>query len=88
LDRAIADHESALAISEKALGPDHPDVAATLTIVAGLYQAQGRIAEAEPLFKRALAIQEKVSKALGRPPSKPTCDSVEIKLSTGHTICR
>ena len=49
----------ALAIREKALGPDHPDVAASLNNLATLYIDQGRYAEAEPLLKRALAIREK-----------------------------
>ena len=49
----------ALAISEKALGPEHPDVASTSEQPRGALQAQGRYAEAEPLHKRALAIGEK-----------------------------
>ena len=42
------------------LGPEHPDTATTLNNLAGLYQAQGAYAQAEPLYKRALAIREKV----------------------------
>ena len=49
----------ALAIDEKALGPEHPDTAATLNSLAELYNKQGRYAEAEPLYRRALAINEK-----------------------------
>jgi tetratricopeptide (TPR) repeat protein len=52
-------YKRALEIREKALGPDHPDVAQSLNGLAELYRAQGRYAEAEPLFKRALAIFEK-----------------------------
>ena len=52
-------YKRALAIREKALGPDHPDVAKALNNLAVLYQKQGRYAEAEPLYKRALAIREK-----------------------------
>jgi tetratricopeptide (TPR) repeat protein len=48
-----------LAIREKALGANHPDVAASLNNLAELYQAQGRYAEDEPLYKRSLAIKEK-----------------------------
>ena len=48
-----------LAIYEKALGPDHPDVAASLSHLANLYYAQGRYRESEPLYKRALSIAEK-----------------------------
>ena len=55
-------YKRALAIHEKALGPDHPDVATALNNLAELYRYQGRYAEAEPLYKRSLAI---VEKALG-----------------------
>ena len=47
-------------IKEKALGPEHPDVALGLNNLALLYYGQGRYAEAEPLYKRALEILEKV----------------------------
>ncbi len=40
------------------LGPEHPDVAIILNNLAVLYRAQGKYAEAEPLYKRALAIRE------------------------------
>jgi hypothetical protein len=49
-----------LAIREKALGPDHPDVATSLDMLAILYKRQGRYADAEPLHKRSLAIGEKI----------------------------
>ncbi len=48
-----------LAIWEKALGPDHPDVATSLNNLAALYHNQGKYAEAEPLYIRSLAIREK-----------------------------
>ncbi len=40
-------------------GADHPDFATDLNNVAELYRAQGDYAEAEPLYKRSLAIREK-----------------------------
>ena len=46
-------------ILETALGPAHPEVATILTNLALLYQDQGQYAAAEPLYKRALAIEEK-----------------------------
>ena len=52
-------YQRALAIDEKALGPEHPDVATDLNNLALLYQGQGKYTEAEPLHKRALAIWEK-----------------------------
>ncbi len=50
-----------LAAREQAheFGPDHPDVATSLNGLAEVYRAQGRYAEAEPLYKRALTNQEK-----------------------------
>jgi tetratricopeptide (TPR) repeat protein len=53
----------ALAIYEKALGPDHPKVAETLENLIALYRGENRTAEAEPLDRRALAIREKANKA-------------------------
>ena len=47
-----------MAIREKALGFDHPDVAQSLNNLATLYGDQGKYTEAEPLYKRALKIQE------------------------------
>ena len=48
----------ALAIDEKSYGPDHPNVAIRLNNLAELLQATNRLAEAEPLMRRALAIDE------------------------------
>src|SRR5438552_1919624 len=56
---AIPLAEQSLAIREKALGPDHPNTAASLNNLAGLYQSQGAYRKAEPLYVRALAILEK-----------------------------
>lgn len=44
---------------EKALGPEHPDVAQVLNNLASLYQKQARYSEAELRYQRALAIREK-----------------------------
>ena len=54
--------QRALAILEKALGPEHPDVATSLNNLALLYYGQGRYADAEPHFQRALAILEKATR--------------------------
>src|SRR5262245_42400146 len=45
----------ALAIREKALGADHPNTATSFNNLAALYESQGKYAEAEQLYKRALA---------------------------------
>jgi tetratricopeptide (TPR) repeat protein len=51
--------QRALAIRERVLGPDHPDVAESLNNLAALYYHQGKYTEAGPLSHRALAITEK-----------------------------
>jgi tetratricopeptide (TPR) repeat protein len=69
---------------QKTLGPNHPDVAVLLGNLAGLNRAQGRYADAEPLFKRALKIREK---ALG--PDHPEVavslnDLADLYRAQGH----
>ena len=49
-----------LAIVEKSLGKNHPDVATRLNNLAVLYKQQSKYREAEPLYQRSLAIREKV----------------------------
>ena len=41
---------------EKQLGESHPSVASSLNNLALLYKSQGKYAEAEPLYQRAIAI--------------------------------
>jgi tetratricopeptide (TPR) repeat protein len=53
----------ALAIKEKIVGTNDPDVATILNNLGGLYAKQGRYVDAESLYKRSLEIREK---ALGR----------------------
>ena len=48
--------ERALAIAEKALGPDHPDVALGLNNLASVHLAEKRPGEALPLLERARII--------------------------------
>jgi tetratricopeptide (TPR) repeat protein len=49
-------YQRSLAIREKALGPEHPDVAQSLNNLAALYKAQGQYAKAEAMKARAKAI--------------------------------
>jgi CHAT domain-containing protein/tetratricopeptide (TPR) repeat protein len=58
-DAAIPMALRSLAIREKALGPNHPAVAASLNNLALLYNSRGEYGRAEPLYQRALAISEK-----------------------------
>jgi tetratricopeptide (TPR) repeat protein len=67
----------ALAIREKALGPEHPDVALSLNNLAIVYERQGRYGEAEAAHARALPILEK---ALG--PEHPHVASSLSGLAT------
>jgi Flp pilus assembly protein TadD len=48
-----------LEILERQLGADHPDVAASLNNLAGLYDSQGRYSAAEPLYGQSLEILER-----------------------------
>ena len=50
-------YKRSLAIREKALGPDHPDVATSLENMARLYRATKREKEAEELEARAARIR-------------------------------
>jgi hypothetical protein len=50
-------HKRALAIREKTLGPDHPDVAISLGNLAALYREMARTKEAEVLEERAARIR-------------------------------
>src|ERR1700683_3279757 len=52
---AIPLAQRALAILEKAFGPDHPDVAQSLNNLAELYDTQGRYADALPLVRRTIS---------------------------------
>jgi tetratricopeptide (TPR) repeat protein len=50
--------QRALAIRERVLGPDHPDIFVTRTMLLLIYWAHGRHTEAEPLLQRALDFYE------------------------------
>jgi hypothetical protein len=55
----------ALAIWEKSLGPDHPDVAIGLNNLANLLKDTNLLGEAEPLMRRQLEIFLKFTKTTG-----------------------
>ncbi|HXC27901.1 MAG TPA: tetratricopeptide repeat protein [Stellaceae bacterium] len=60
---ALPPAKEALAIREKALGPDDLNLAVSLNNLADTYRMLGRYAEAEPLFKRSLSVYEKAGAA-------------------------
>ena len=84
---AIPLAQRTLTIREKALGPDHPDVAVALNNLAELYRVQGRYADAEPLYKRALAIREK---ALGpdHPDVAQSLNNLAVLYDKPGSLCR
>ncbi|MBV9103452.1 MAG: tetratricopeptide repeat protein [Candidatus Eremiobacteraeota bacterium] len=51
--------ERGSAILERALGPEHLDVARSLNSLGNVYWNEGHLPEAESIFSRALAIREK-----------------------------
>ncbi len=55
---AVKQTKAALSLAE-AFAPDDPRLATTLNNLGEFYRAQGKYTEAEPLYKRALAIYEK-----------------------------
>jgi tetratricopeptide (TPR) repeat protein len=69
-DEAIRLHEQALALREHILGPEHPDVATTLSNLGLVVGDTGDYAKAQELHERALAIRER---ALG--PDHPNVAS-------------
>jgi tetratricopeptide (TPR) repeat protein len=71
----------ALAGRQKALGPEHPDVALSLCSLAELYQHEGRYAEAEPLYKQAVTISQN---ALG--PAHPNTAYESQKLGSMYYV--
>jgi len=57
-------------MQRKTLEPDHPQLARTLSDLGYVYYILGRYMEAEPLYRRALAILEKAGKTHNlMPPS-------------------
>jgi CHAT domain-containing protein/Tfp pilus assembly protein PilF len=55
-ESAILVVQRALAIRERVLGQDHPDVGLTLSRLGELYEAAGEYARAERLYERAISI--------------------------------
>jgi Tfp pilus assembly protein PilF len=70
-------YKRALAITEKAKGTSHPDVAPTLANLAIVHELQGKYGEAEGLYKRALAITEK-AKGTSHPDVAPTLNNLAL----------
>jgi eukaryotic-like serine/threonine-protein kinase len=80
-EEAKALHERSLAIKEKALGPDHLDVADSLNNLAIAHATEGSLEEAKGLLERALAIRER---ALG--PRHPDIAATVNNLANVHQV--
>ena len=78
-------YRRALAIQERALGPEHPALANTLNNLAAMLDQQGKFSESEPLQRRALAILEK---ALGplHPDTAATLTTLAVSLDRQNKI--
>jgi tetratricopeptide (TPR) repeat protein/predicted Ser/Thr protein kinase len=72
---AQREYQQALALREKALGPEHPDVAGPRNNLGTVLREQGRHAEAEAQFLRALQLWER---ALG--PEHPNVGAARNNL--------
>ena len=57
---ALTIEKEILEIRRKVLGEDHPDTAGSYGVVAFILNAQGKAAEAGPLYQKALEIRRKV----------------------------
>ncbi len=55
--QAIPLWRKAFELGEREFVPNHPTTATLLNNLAELYRAQGRYGEAEPLYKRSLAVR-------------------------------
>ena len=58
LEQALVSHQQALEVPEKALGPDHPDLAKALNNMATLCEVRGHVDEAYEYIKRAVKIYQ------------------------------
>ncbi len=83
LARAERECRQALAILEKAFGPDQLVVTAGLVGLAAVYTERGHYAQAEPLLKRALALFEKT-----RGPNHPETAHILDKYADALTNAR
>ncbi len=63
--RRIHPERPRYAIDEASSGPNHPGVARDLNNLAGLLQATNRLSEAEPMYRRVLAILVQFARATG-----------------------
>ena len=71
-----------LALKKEVLGERHPSTLTSMNNLAGLYQAQGRYSEAEPLYVDCLALEKEV---LGE--RHPSTLGSEYNLAAFRYVC-
>ncbi len=81
-DKAERLYRQSLAIREKALGRDHPDVAESLSGLAGVLSLK-RIDEAERLARRSLSVREKALGENHPDVAESLSRLVEVTMETG-----
>ncbi len=79
LANALTHARSSLALHEKALGPEHPDVAASLNNLGILLAETGEYQQAKEYYQRSLAIYGKVLGA-GHPTIAQILNNLSISL--------
>src|SRR5512135_1632909 len=84
LPGAIALQRQSLDLRRTALGPDAPDVATAETNLAGLYAADERYDDAEPLLRHALSIREQTLGADSRPTALSRNNLALLLAANGH----
>ncbi len=73
------------ALLTRELGPEHPEVARSLHALGHVYYRQGEFAKAEPLYLRALAIQERSLGANAPEVARALFDYAALLKQTGRT---
>jgi len=77
-------YERELSEREAELGPDHPDVAESLSNLAILYNQQGQYDKAQPLYERALAIWERTQGPKSSDVAHTLTDLAVLHLEQGN----
>lgn len=80
-ERVVRNFQRALAIRQRHLGPDHPEVADVIARLAEVHFLSGQFAEAEPLYRSALEIYEK-DEAQERPYFAKTLEGLAQTLAS------
>jgi tetratricopeptide (TPR) repeat protein len=81
-DEAVAIYKNLLENELKSAGPESGNLTTTLFFIGNTLTDQGKHAEAEPYFKRALDIRERISNEFGRMLHSKDSTMVAINMET------